>query len=124
MRLLLTTSQSFLLLDTDNGESYPLDRGHGLYYGIARNNDRIYVAARNRLVSSDVPQQDEHAVGRNNQRALRRMCFIRCNALRPSTSSGQAYCTLQKLQKLLPLNTDAFTFNNLTIFSVARYRQR
>lgn len=59
MRLLLTTSQSFLLLDTDNGEPYPLDRGHGLYYGIARNDDRIYVAARNRLVSSDVPQQDE-----------------------------------------------------------------
>lgn len=59
MRLLLTTSQSFLLLDTDNGESYPLDRGHGLYYGIARNDDQIYVAARNRLVSSDVPQQDE-----------------------------------------------------------------
>ena len=59
IQLLLTTSQSFLLLDTGSGALRPLDRGHGLYYGIARHDDRIYVAARNRLVSSDVPQRDE-----------------------------------------------------------------
>jgi hypothetical protein len=43
--------------------------------------------------------------GRNYQRALRRMNNIRCNALRPSTGSGQAaltgsgqaYCIVRKL---------------------------
>lgn len=59
MQLLLTTSQSFLLIDTDSGVLHPLDRGHGLYYGIARHGERIYVAARNRLVSSGVPQREE-----------------------------------------------------------------
>ncbi len=59
MHLLLTTSHSFLLVDTNTGEFYPLDRGHGLYYGIARNDDKIYVAARNRLVSADIDQRNE-----------------------------------------------------------------
>ena len=59
MHLLLTTSHSFLLIDTDSGLVHPLDRGHGLYYGIARRADRIYVAARNRMVSSSVAQADE-----------------------------------------------------------------
>jgi hypothetical protein len=59
MHLLLTTSQSFLLLDTDSGEYHPLDRGRGLYYGMARNGDKIYIAARKRLVSSEIPQLDE-----------------------------------------------------------------
>jgi len=59
MQLLLTTSHSFLLLDTDSGVSYPLDRGHGLYYGIARHKDKIYVAARQRLVSSEIDQANE-----------------------------------------------------------------
>ena len=59
MQLLLTTSHSFLLLDTNSGELHQLHRGHGLYYGIARHGDKLYVAARNRLVSSDIAQKDE-----------------------------------------------------------------
>lgn len=57
--LLLTTSQSFLLLDPDTGEADVLDSGRGLYYGIARHGEHLYVAARNRLVSSTVPQEEE-----------------------------------------------------------------
>jgi len=60
MQLLLTTSHSFLLLNTINGELHLLHRGRGLYYGIARHGDKLYVAARNRLVSSNVAQKDEH----------------------------------------------------------------
>lgn len=59
MQLLLTTSHSFLLLDTDKGDLHRLDHGRGLYYGIARHGDKMYVAARNRLVSSDLAQRDE-----------------------------------------------------------------
>jgi len=59
MRLLLTTSQSFMMLDTDTGALHPLDRGHGLYYGIAQHDEKIYVAARHRLVSSDIAQEEE-----------------------------------------------------------------
>lgn len=59
MQLLLTTSHSFLLLDTDSGELHRLHRGKGLYYGIAQYGDKLYVAARNRLVSSGVAQKDE-----------------------------------------------------------------
>ncbi|HYD81574.1 MAG TPA: hypothetical protein VEC06_17350 [Paucimonas sp.] len=59
MRLLLTTSHSLLLLDTDSGKIETLDRGRGLYYGLAQHGDRLYVAARNRLVSSDIAQADE-----------------------------------------------------------------
>jgi hypothetical protein len=59
MNLLLTTSQSFLLLDTESGRAMRLDGGRGLYYGIARHGERLYLAARNRLVSSEVPSADE-----------------------------------------------------------------
>ena len=59
MHLLLTTSHSFLCLDTDSGEFHPLDRGRGLYYGIAQHQNRLYVAARNRLVSSTVDPKEE-----------------------------------------------------------------
>jgi hypothetical protein len=59
MRLLVTTSKSFLLVDTDSGESYPLDRGRGLYYGMTRVGDQILVAARNRPVSSEIAQTEE-----------------------------------------------------------------
>ncbi len=59
MLALLTTSQSFLLIDTDSGAAHVLDSGRGLYYGIARNGEHIYVAARKRLVSSEVPQDQE-----------------------------------------------------------------
>ncbi|MFP5390815.1 MAG: YncE family protein [Gammaproteobacteria bacterium] len=59
MRALLTTSQSLLLLDSDTGAADVIDRGRGLYYGIARQGDLLYVAARRRLVSSTVPQTEE-----------------------------------------------------------------
>ena len=59
MRLLLTTSHSLLLLDTESGVPTPVDRGRGLYYGIARHQDKFYVAARQRLVSSSVEQEQE-----------------------------------------------------------------
>ena len=48
-----------MLLDTDSGKRIPLDRGRGLYYGIAQNDDRLYVAARLRLVSSTIDPAQE-----------------------------------------------------------------
>jgi SAM-dependent methyltransferase len=59
MHLLVTTSKSFLLLDTESGVWFPLDRGHGLYYGICSNAEHLFVAARNRSVSSDMPPSEE-----------------------------------------------------------------
>ena len=77
MQLLLTTSQSFLLLDTESGHATRLDGGNGLYYGIARHGEHLYVAARKRLVSSDVPSADERGEILVFDRQLRR-----CGALR------------------------------------------
>ncbi len=77
MELLLTTSQSFLLLDTESGRATRLDGGNGLYYGIARHGDHLYVAARKRLVSSEVPSADERGEILIFNRQLRR-----CGALR------------------------------------------
>jgi hypothetical protein len=54
MDLLVTTSQSLLLLDSDTGHAVRLDSGRGLYYGLARQGQHLYVAARKRLVSSTV----------------------------------------------------------------------
>jgi hypothetical protein len=71
MHVLLTTSQSLLLLDTDSGRARRLDAGRGLYYGIAQHADRIYVAARKRLVSSDVEQAQERGEILMFDRALR-----------------------------------------------------
>lgn len=59
MLLLLTTSKSFLLLNTDNGQFQRIDSGRGLYYGIAHHADNIYVAARNRLVSCNIDPAEE-----------------------------------------------------------------
>jgi hypothetical protein len=59
MFLLVTTSRSFLLLDTASGNLFPLDRGRGLYYGITVAADQIMVAARKRLVSFGVAQSEE-----------------------------------------------------------------
>ncbi|KQV88702.1 hypothetical protein ASD15_26860 [Massilia sp. Root351] len=59
MDVLVTTSQSLLLIDTDTGHAHRIDSGRGLYYGLACHGDRIYVAARRRLVSSEVPSADE-----------------------------------------------------------------
>ena len=72
MQLLLTTSQSFLLLDTESGHATRLDGGNGLYYGIARQGDHLYVAARKRLVSSAVPSADERGEILIFDRQLRR----------------------------------------------------
>lgn len=57
--LLITTSFSFLRLNLDSGALYPLHRGDGLYYGIAKSSTKIYVAARRRLVSSEVSRTIE-----------------------------------------------------------------
>jgi len=59
MQLLLTTSQSLLLLDSDSGHALRLHSGSGLYYGMAHHGDHLYVAARGRLVSSEVPPAEE-----------------------------------------------------------------
>jgi hypothetical protein len=59
MKVLATTSQSVLLVDCLTGESSVLHRGAGLYYGIARIDSKLAVAARRRLVSSPVPREEE-----------------------------------------------------------------
>ncbi len=48
MQVLVTTSRSVLLLDTDSGTWRPIHRGMGRYYGICRHRDAIWVAARRR----------------------------------------------------------------------------
>jgi len=59
VQLLVTTSHSVLKLDTDGGEIHHVHSGEGLYYGLTHNNQNYYVAARGRMVSSDIPQEDE-----------------------------------------------------------------
>lgn len=59
MKVLATTSQSLLLVDCITGAARVLHRGAGLYYGIAQIGSMYAVAARRRLVSSDVPRDDE-----------------------------------------------------------------
>ncbi|MES2262021.1 MAG: hypothetical protein V4724_26165 [Pseudomonadota bacterium] len=71
MNLLVTTSQSLLLLDTDSGAAHLLDSGRGLYYGLAHDGEHLYVAARNRLVSSEQPAADERGEILVFDRALR-----------------------------------------------------
>jgi len=62
MKLLVTTSQSLLLVDTDSGASKAytaLDRGRGLYYGIAESGGKLFVASRQRAVSSGAERETE-----------------------------------------------------------------
>ncbi|HLX29227.1 MAG TPA: hypothetical protein VKV24_12160 [Casimicrobiaceae bacterium] len=59
MNVLATTSQSLLLVNCITGDARVLHRGAGLYYGIAQIGSMYAVAARRRLVSSDVPRDDE-----------------------------------------------------------------
>jgi hypothetical protein len=59
-KLLVTTSHSLLALDPATGKVAPIHRGEGLYYGIATDGARTYVAARGRMVSSTAPPEDEH----------------------------------------------------------------
>jgi len=44
--LLITTSQSILLVDPETGRGFRLDQNRGVYYGIARLEGNLYVAAR------------------------------------------------------------------------------
>jgi hypothetical protein len=98
MHLLLTTSQSFLLLDTDSGLARQLDTGRGLYYGIARHGEHLYVAARQRLVSSSVDPAEERGEILMFDRRLRA-----CGSLRApfplrdlheiAWHDGRLYCT-------------------------------
>jgi predicted SAM-dependent methyltransferase len=46
MNILVTTSHSFLAIDIDSGSAKVIDRGRGLYYGIAISDQKIFVAAR------------------------------------------------------------------------------
>jgi len=59
MEVLITTSFSILILNTNTYKLTHLHRGDGLYYGIARNEVNTYVAARKRMVSSNIPLKDE-----------------------------------------------------------------
>jgi O-antigen chain-terminating methyltransferase len=59
MKLLVTTSQSLLLVDTDSGSYAALDRGRGLYYGIAEAGGKLFVASRQRAVSSNTERDSE-----------------------------------------------------------------
>ncbi len=56
---LVTTSRSVILLDGLSASGFRITSGKGLYYGIARDADFTFVAARNRLVSSTVPIDQE-----------------------------------------------------------------
>ncbi|GJM19683.1 MAG: hypothetical protein DHS20C14_18960 [Phycisphaeraceae bacterium] len=46
MVLLVTTTQALFALDTDRRELTELDRGRGVYYGLAHADDRVWVAGR------------------------------------------------------------------------------
>ncbi len=59
MKLLVTTSQSLLLVDSDSGSHTTLDHGRGLYYGIADADGKLFVASRRRAVSSDTERDSE-----------------------------------------------------------------
>lgn len=47
MKVLVTTSQSLLLVDTESGEYRSLDRDRGPYFGMSCHNDVLYAVARN-----------------------------------------------------------------------------
>src|SRR3954465_3642564 len=98
MHLLLTTSQSFLLLDTDSGLARQLDTGRGLYYGIARHGEHLYVAARQRLVSSSVDPAEERGEILMFDRRLRACGSLRAPFPRRAPHDipwhdGRLYCT-------------------------------
>jgi hypothetical protein len=71
MKVLATTSRSFLRVDVLTGDAEVLHRGAGLYYGIAAKGEHIFVAARRRMVSSDVPASSENGAILVFDRALR-----------------------------------------------------
>ncbi|CAD9218334.1 conserved hypothetical protein [Burkholderia cenocepacia] len=57
--LLVTTSQSLLLLNPCDGTAYRLDTGREHYYGIARDVHHYYVGVRCRANTSQVPKAEE-----------------------------------------------------------------
>lgn len=57
--LLVTTSHSLLRVDPRTADVQPIHRGLGLYFGVATDGERHFVAARGRMVSSDVPHEVE-----------------------------------------------------------------
>lgn len=69
--LLATTSHSLLRIDIASGRIEPVHRGQGLYFGIATDGERYFVAARRRMVSSDVSPHDEDGRILAFDRALR-----------------------------------------------------
>ena len=60
--LLVTTSHSLLRVDAESGQFEPVHRGRGLYFGIATDGRRYFVAARGRMVSSTEPAEGERGV--------------------------------------------------------------
>jgi hypothetical protein len=69
--LLVTTSHSLLRVDAESGAYEPLHRGRGLYFGIATDGTRYFVAARGRMVSSADPAEDERGCILVFDRAMR-----------------------------------------------------
>lgn len=57
--VLITTSQSILLVNVSTKDIKVLHQGAGLYYGVTTDGNNIYIAARNRGVSSLSPKDKE-----------------------------------------------------------------
>lgn len=59
-RIVVTTSWSVLLIDVETSSIHPIHRGKGLYYGLSYDRrGHLWVACRNRSVSSEAPPADE-----------------------------------------------------------------
>ena len=69
--LLVTTSHSLLRVDAETGAYQPLHRGRGLYFGIATDGTRYFVAARGRMVSSADAAEGERGAILVFDRAMR-----------------------------------------------------
>jgi lipopolysaccharide transport system ATP-binding protein len=76
MKVLATTSRSFLLVDVVTGKAEVVHRGAGLYYGIAARDNQVFVAARRRMVSSADPAESEAGAILVFDRALRHVRTI------------------------------------------------
>lgn len=59
MSIIITTSRSVIELNADTLEHKKIHRNMGLYYGAFVNDGKLYVAARNRMVSSKVDRANE-----------------------------------------------------------------
>lgn len=57
--LLITTSHSVIILDTEDFRAWRVAHRDGLYYGVAKKDEYLYVAARGRMVSSNIPPKEE-----------------------------------------------------------------